>query len=94
MEVDFPAGFFVSLPKIYTMEDILSFLDAVLHNNNRPWFQEHKKQYQQAQAHFNTIAEQIIEGVQKFDDNCKGLPLKDCTYRFYRDTRFSPDKRP
>ena len=32
--------------------------------------------------------------MQKFDDNCKGLTLKDCTYRFYRDTRFSPDKRP
>ena len=46
------------------MEDILEFLDAVLHNNNRPWFQEHKKQYQQAQAHFNAIAEQIIAGVQ------------------------------
>ncbi len=76
------------------MEDILEFLAAVLHNNNRPWFQEHKKQYQQALTRFNAIAEQIIAGVQKFDDNCKGLTLKDCTYRFYRDTRFSPDKRP
>ena len=76
------------------MEEILKFLDDVLYNNNRPWFQEHKKQYQTAQANFNTLAEQIIAGVQKFDDNCKGLTLKDCTYRFYRDTRFSPDKRP
>ena len=76
------------------MEEILTFLDDVLHNNNRPWFQEHKKQYQTAQANFNALAEQIIAGVQKFDNNCKGLTLKDCTYRFYRDTRFSPDKRP
>ena len=76
------------------MEEILTFLDDVLHNNNRPWFQEHKKQYQTAQANFNALAEQIIAGVQKFDDNCKGLTLKDCTYRFYRDTRFSADKRP
>ena len=76
------------------MEEILTFLDDVLHNNNRPWFQEHKKQYQTAQANFNALADQIIAGVQKFDDNCKGLTLKDCTYRFYRDTRFSPDKRP
>ncbi len=75
------------------MEEILRFLEDVLHNNNRPWFQEHKKQYQQAQANFNALAEQIIAGVQKFDDSCKGLTLKDCTYRFYRDTRFSPDKR-
>ena len=76
------------------MEEILRFLDDVLHNNNRPWFQEHKNQFLKAQANFNALAEQIIDGVQKFDDNCKGLTLKDCTYRFYRDTRFSPDKRP
>ncbi len=76
------------------MEEILRFLDDVLHNNNRPWFQEHKNQYVKAQANFNALAEQIISGVQKFDDNCKGLTLKDCTYRFYRDTRFSPDKQP
>ena len=46
------------------MEEILKFLDDVLHNNNRPWFQEHKKQYQQAQANFNALDEQIIAGVQ------------------------------
>ena len=76
------------------MEEILQFLDDVMRNNNRPWFQEHKSQYQKAQANFNALAEQIISGVQKFDDDCRGLSLKDCTYRFYRDTRFSPDKRP
>ncbi|MBQ2563192.1 MAG: DUF2461 domain-containing protein [Muribaculaceae bacterium] len=90
----FKLDFFVPLPKISPMEEILTFLDDILHNNNRLWFQEHKKQYQTAQANFNALAEQIIAGVQKFDDNCKDLTLKDCTYRFYRDTRFSPDKRP
>ena len=64
------------------MEEILTFLDDVLHNNNRPWFQEHKKQYQEAQARFNAIAEQIIAGVQKFDDNCKGLTLMTCVAEF------------
>ena len=76
------------------MEEILTFLENILRNNNKPWFQEHEAEYQKAQANFNAIAEQIIAGVQKFDDNCRGLTLKDCTYRFYRDTRFSPDKRP
>ena len=76
------------------MEEILVFLDDVMRNNNRQWFQEHKNQYLKAQGEFNAFAEKIIEGVQKFDDSCKGLTLKDCTYRFYRDTRFSPDKRP
>ncbi len=76
------------------MEEIFEFLSGVLHNNNRPWFLEHKEQYRRALAKFNVIAEQIIAGVQQFDDTCKGLTLKDCTYRFYRDIRFSPDKRP
>lgn len=76
------------------MEDIFDFLDGLLHNNNRPWFQEHKAQYLKAQQQFNALAEQIIAGVQKFDDQCKGLTLKDCTYRIYRDIRFSSDKRP
>ncbi len=76
------------------MEEIIRFLDDVLHNNNRPWFQEHKDQYLNAQAKFNAIAEQIIAGVQGFDKDMQGLTLKDCTYRFYRDTRFSADKRP
>ena len=76
------------------MEEIINFLDAVLHNNNRQWFQEHKDEYLRAQIKFNAIAEQIIVGVAKFDHDCSNLTLKDCTYRFYRDIRFSPDKRP
>ena len=76
------------------MEEIMTFLEGVLHNNNRPWFQEHKQEYLNAQAHFNALAERIIDGVQRFDDDMRGLTLKDCTYRFYRDTRFSADKRP
>ena len=76
------------------MEEIMTFLEGVLHNNNRPWFLEHKQEYLNAQAQFNALAERIIDGVQRFDDDMRGLTLKDCTYRFYRDTRFSADKRP
>lgn len=81
-------------PNTEIMEEIIAFLTDVLHNNNREWFHEHKEDYQHAQAKFNALAEQIIAGVQQFDDDMVGLTLKDCTYRFYRDTRFSSDKRP
>ena len=79
---------------VVAMEEIITFLTNVLHNNNREWFHEHKQEYQSAQAKFNVIAQQIIDGVAQFDKDMQGLTLKDCTYRFYRDTRFSPDKRP
>lgn len=85
---------FLSSQKQIKMEEIITFLTNVLHNNNREWFHEHKQEYQSAQAKFNAIAEQIIDGVSKFDPDMQGLTLKDCTYRFYRDTRFSADKTP
>lgn len=76
------------------MKEIISFLNLIIENNNRPWFQQHKDLYINAQNKFNAISEQILLGVQKFDPLTRGLTVKDCTYRFYRDTRFSPDKSP
>lgn len=76
------------------MEEIFEFLYNIQQNNNREWFQAHKDLYKRAEAHANEIAEQLIEGISAFDTSCKGLTVKDCTYRIYRDIRFSPDKRP
>jgi uncharacterized protein (TIGR02453 family) len=36
----------------------------------------------------------IIDRIALFDEDIKGIQAKDCTYRIYRDTRFSPDKTP
>ena len=76
------------------MEEIIAFLRTLRDNNNRPWFQEHKFQYLRCVQLFEDIATRLIAGVESFDDSVKGVTLKDCTYRIYRDTRFSPDKRP
>lgn len=76
------------------MEEIFEFLNGVQQNNNREWFQAHKDLYKRAEARANEIAVQLIDGVSAFDESCKGLTVKDCTYRIYRDIRFSPDKRP
>lgn len=35
-----------------------------------------------------------IDGIAAFDPSVRGLTVKDCTWRIYRDTRFSPDKTP
>jgi len=75
-------------------ELILSFLRDVAANNNRDWFQSHKGEYQAARADFENGVGQLITRIAAFDPSVSHLSVKDCTYRFYRDTRFSPDKSP
>ena len=73
---------------------ILAFLKQVMTNNNRPWFQEHKGEYEAVRADFEQGVQQALERIVTFDPEIAHLKVKDCTYRFYRDTRFSPDKSP
>ena len=76
------------------MEKILSFLNQLQHNNNRPWFGDHKQEYREAQEIFNTFVENLIAGIASFDPSVNNLSARDCTYRIYRDVRFSSDKSP
>ena len=73
---------------------ILDFLRAVTANNNREWFQQHKGDYEAARGEFEQGVGQLLGRIASFDDSIAHLSVKDCTYRFYRDTRFSPDKSP
>ncbi|MCR5711233.1 MAG: DUF2461 domain-containing protein [Prevotella sp.] len=73
---------------------ILDFLREVMKNNNRPWFQEHKDEYMAARKAFETDIAKAITRITAFDSSVAHVTVKDCTYRFYRDTRFSPDKSP
>lgn len=76
------------------MKQTLSFLRRLKRNNNREWFAAHKDDYLAAQARFNAFAEQLMLRIGEFDPTVRGLALKDCTYRIYRDVRFSKDKSP
>lgn len=76
------------------MKEVIGFLEQLERNNNREWFNAHKSDYLAAQERFNALAEQIIAGIARFDKSIQGLSAKDCTYRIYRDTRFSNDKTP
>ena len=59
------------------MNTILSFLRNLEANNNKPWFDAHKNEYQEARAHFNAIVEKLIEDIElgggDFDGIIKGL---------------------
>ncbi|WP_028896095.1 DUF2461 domain-containing protein [Prevotella sp. HUN102] len=75
-------------------KQINKFLKDIAANNNRDWFQEHKKEYDSAKKDFEAGIAQAIRVLSTFDDEVSHLEVKDCTYRFYRDIRFSPDKNP
>ena len=73
---------------------ILKFLRDVAANNDRTWFQEHKGEYEAIRADFESGIAKAIGMITEFDPSIAHLSVKDCTYRFYRDTRFSQDKSP
>lgn len=73
---------------------MLDFLKEVTMNNNRPWFMEHKNEYEAVKAEWERGVAQALERIGSFDPSVLSQQVKDCTYRFYRDTRFSEDKSP
>ncbi len=73
---------------------IFQFLKELSLNNNREWFNDHKDDYLKAQTEFENLLTAIIQRISLFDDEIVGIQAKDCTYRIYRDVRFSQDKSP
>ena len=72
----------------------VKFLKDLKKNNNKPWFEKNKQVYLDAKEDVELFVEQVIEGFGKIDADIKPLHPKDCTYRIYRDVRFSSDKTP
>jgi uncharacterized protein (TIGR02453 family) len=73
---------------------ILLFLKDIAANNNREWFLEHKAEYDEIRKDFESDVALAIARLSTFDPSLAHLTVKDTTYRFYRDIRFSPDKSP
>lgn len=73
---------------------IFRFLKDLSANNNREWFNEHREEYETARNEFDKLLEAVIGRLSLFDETIRGIRPKDCTYRIYRDTRFSADKTP
>jgi uncharacterized protein (TIGR02453 family) len=78
----------------YFTPELFDFLKRLKKNNRREWFQKHKDEYEQL------VRQPCLQFVSDF-----GAPLYEITphlqsdpkrslFRIYRDTRFSPDKKP
>ena len=76
------------------MVEIIEFLAELSENNNREWFAAHKEQYKAIDLRLKEFAAKLIQGIAAFDPSVANLTVADCTYRIYRDIRFSHDKRP
>ena len=73
---------------------ILDYLKQLMANNSREWYWEHKAEYDAVRADFEEGIKWAIGRIAEFDPSIAHLGVKDCTYRFHRDTRFSNDKSP
>ncbi|MCQ2203550.1 MAG: DUF2461 domain-containing protein [Bacteroidales bacterium] len=76
------------------MKEVLDFLRDLKKNNNREWFNSNKARYVEVQKRWNAFCLELIAEIGKFDEDIARLTIADCTYRIYRDTRFSNDKSP
>lgn len=72
----------------------LKFLKELDKNNNKPWFEEHRKNYEAAKTDFQQFAGSLIKGIATFDKPIGELVAKNCCFRINRDVRFSKNKNP
>ncbi len=74
----------------------LRFLEGLKDNNQRDWFQEHRKAYEAARDNFIAFTGQVMHSLAEFDEGIRASELKpkDFMLRIFRDVRFSKDKSP
>lgn len=72
----------------------LKFITQLKKNNNKPWFDAHRAQYEAARIDFTNFIQLVIDDLQKSDTTITGLTGKECMFRINRDIRFSNDKTP
>jgi len=72
----------------------LTFLKALDKNNNKPWFDAHRKEYEAAKLDFANLTGQVITQFGKKEPEIALLQPKECVFRINRDVRFSKNKAP
>ena len=72
----------------------ITFLQKLSKNNNKPWFDKHRDDYQAAKEDFEAFVAEILLGLSVSEPLFKEQQAKDCVFRIFRDVRFSKDKTP
>jgi len=71
------------------MQNVLDYINKLQQNNNREWFTENKKSFEDAKETASSLFNAVYNEL-KSSDNLEPLKI----YRIYRDVRFSADKTP
>ena len=77
-----------------SLRTVIAFLNELKSNNNRDWFNENRKQYENAKRDFEELFNSIIPKLYKLDPSIGTPDAKKSIFRIYRDVRFSKDKSP
>lgn len=73
---------------------VIKFLKKLEKNNNKPWFDANRKEYDEARAVFIELVAKVIKGLAPFNERFQFLEPKQCLFRINRDVRFSKNKLP
>lgn len=79
---------------MYYTEQLFDFFRRLDNNNNRPWFQANKEEYDYLRNLWLQDIDRLLSLMKEWEPELAGQTSKTCVYRIYRDTRFSPDKTP
>lgn len=80
--------------KVDNLSPVLSFLSELRLNNNREWFSANKDRYLAFKSQVDAAAAAFIALVAEYEPSAAHYTPAQCTYRIYRDARFSADKSP
>ena len=75
-------------------KDALRFLSQLKKNNNKPWFDVHRPEYERTKKELELFTQQVIDIHGKKDPGIATLTAKSCMFRINRDVRFSKNKDP
>lgn len=73
---------------------VFDFLGLIAEHNDRDWFHANRALYDEAAAAFSEMVAGLIARISEFEPGVASLSPRDCTYRIYRDLRFTADKSP
>lgn len=83
------------MPENPITPDFYDFFIRLAANNHKEWFDQNRKEYEQAvKIPFESLVQSLLAALGKEDAAYKQIKPTDCIFRINRDIRFSKDKTP